>query len=952
MSQLAGLLQLLREEFTRMATDVDEALLCWLGDASQASTHANAAVATWERLAAAMRVIGLEGQAQVLELLADTAQLLALSDETSMGTGLGWLLSWEPLLEACLAQPGQAEPVAALLDYLRASPAAPDEAQLAELALVLGQAPALAPDDEEQDPEQVFAHATPEDLSLALPEDLDAGLFDAFLHDAPEQAAQLSQAVRALLRGGLPTEQLHEVQRVAHTFKGSGNILGLSALAKLAHRMEDVLEFSIRQQNQAAALPERLAQDLAQAADTLEHMVAALRGEDAPPTQAHQHLNRLTDWVRAIHEGRWQEFNAELTAEATEATTPTHQLAADGGRAARAGAADAPAAATNHLSAHAKVPMARLDQLLRQAGQALVQHSQLGGQLQQFEQHLGHLHASQSRLSQHLQALTVQLQRQQVSLHVQAQQPSAQDFDPLELDRYTELHTLAQLLAEQLHDAHQLAQAMQAQTQQSQQQLREHGVLLKQQHEVLLAARLVPFRQILARLRRNVSQTAAATGKQAQLRVQGEDLLIDSDVLEQLAEPLLHLLRNAVDHGIEPPERRQQLGKPLEGTIHLQLSRDGQTLRLSCSDDGQGLDAQAIRHKALSLGLIGPEEVLEETALYRLILLPGFSTRQTLSQISGRGVGMDVVAQRIHTMKGRLDIHSQPGQGSRFSLSVPASAGSQHALLVKVAGQLLALPTRAVQHALSAEQVRRDGASVYWREQSWRHAYLSDWLGLLNAPAPAPQTKPVVVVQGLDNVVALEVDEVQEARELITQDLGRLLRCVPGLLGGALTREGRVLLLLDPALLEQHAQNASPEAQFLALARQLSLPEPVQAPRVLVVEDSLSVRQSLSQLLGDAGWEVHEARDGLEALALLGGPQPIDVVLTDLEMPRLNGLELTRQLREQARWRALPVLMLTSRNSDKHRQSALALGVNTYLCKPCPDAQLLAALQALLVPRA
>jgi CheY-like chemotaxis protein len=324
---------------------------------------------------------------------------------------------------------------------------------------------------------------------------------------------------------------------------------------------------------------------------------------------------------------------------------------------------------------------------------------------------------------------------------------------------------------------------------------------------------------------------------------------------------------------------------------------------------------------------------------------------------------MDVVAQRIHAMKGRLDLHSQPGQGCRFSLSVPASAGSQHALLVKVAGQLLALPTRAVQHALGAEQVRREGASVYWREHRWRHARLSDWLGGLGAPVaspasvPALQTKPVVVVQGLDEAVALEVDEVQEARELITQDVGRLLRCVPGLLGGALTREGRVLLLLDPALLEQHtqkqqAQNASPEAQFLALARQLSLPEPVQAPRVLVVEDSLSVRQSLGQLLQDAGWEVHTARDGLEALSLLTGPQPIDVVLTDLEMPRLNGLELTRQLREQARWQTLPVLMLTSRSSDKHRQSALALGVNTYLCKPCPDAQLLAALQALLLPRA
>ncbi len=423
--------------------------------------------------------------------------------------------------------------------------------------------------------------------------------------------------------------------------------------------------------------------------------------------------------------------------------------------------------------------------------------------------------------------------------------------------------------------------------------------------------------------------------------IEGEQVQLDGDVLERLTEPLLHLLRNAVDHGIENAADRALLGKPAEGTVHLRVTRDGQSVRVEVRDDGAGLDLPAIHAKAVALGLLAADANPDTDVLSRLILLPGFSTRNSVSDVSGRGVGMDVVAERLRAMKGHLDIASVPLEGSTFTLRVPATTGAAHALVVDAGGERFALPTEAVVMGLAAGQAEQRDGHLHLGEQRWRVTPLVTLLGLPDSEEPAAQ-RPAIVLRVGREQIAVFIDRVVEARELILQDTGRLLRRMRGVGSGVLRSDGRVLFMLDPDALAGSGMAVSADAAQ-ALRQRLR----TERRRALVVDDSLSVRKTLSQLLTDAGYEVRTARDGFDALDALAR-EKADIVLTDLEMPNLNGLDLTRRLRRSDEWRDLPVIMISSRGTDKHRSNAEQVGVSAYLTKPYSDSELLGQVRALL----
>jgi chemosensory pili system protein ChpA (sensor histidine kinase/response regulator) len=927
--RLDDMMQVLRDEFELAAADVDNALAAWMGDEpANAATHCEAVVATFERLASVSRMVGLEGQAAVIEQLRDAAMLAAMSDEAAMAAGLGWLALWREPLAASYATPGDADGAMALIEYLAVGPVPPSLVAVSELHDLLLRGPVLPVEDEEARAAS-FLMPLDDDVSIAVPEDIDAGLYETFLADAPEQLARLGDTVRALARGPVDVALLVEAQRVAHTFKGSGNIIGIRGIGRLAHRIEDLLDFAIAQQGR---LPAAMARDLESATATLDQMVYALRGEEAEPADALQQLARLVRWAAAIDDGSWQALVAE-PATALAAAVPAVV------RSPRAAPATATEAAPE-AEAQVRVAASRLGWMVRQAGQSLVQHGRLADRGARLEERLNALIASQQTLEARLRELQAQLDRQGVNLQEKAEQDGG-SFDPLEMDRYNELHTLARFVAEMAADGQDLALSARDEARGSVLALSEHQRVLKAQHAELLRARLVPFRNITARLRRNVSQTAAATGKQVQLRVEGEHLQLDGDVLERLTEALLHLLRNAVDHGIESPEDRALLGKAAEGTVQLTVSREGQTIRIVCRDDGRGLDLPAIHAKALALGLIDAAGDPDAEALARTILLPGFSTRDAVNEVSGRGVGMDVVAERVRGMKGQLDIATEALAGTTFTLRVPATTGAAHALMVEVAGERFALPAEAVVVGVPAAQAVREGGRLVFGESSWRCASLATQVGLVDTCDPlAP--RPAVVLRVGREEVALLVDRVIEARELILQDVGRLLRRVRGISSGALRVDGRVMFMLDPSALDG-AHRAVDEQAATALRRRMQ----AERQRALVVDDSHSVRKTLSQLLGDAGYEVRTARDGFDALDQLSR-QHADIVLTDLEMPNLNGLDLTRRLRESEAWKSLPVIMITSRGTDKHRAGATLAGVSAYLTKPYTDGELLGQVRDLL----
>jgi chemotaxis protein histidine kinase CheA len=930
--QLDDLLSVLRAEFAQSADDIDAALMAWLGDEpAQAVAHCEGICATLDTLASVSRMVALEGQALAIECLRDAAQILALSDAQAMADGLGWLVQWREPLTAAYERPADPTAAEAVVTFLTAGPVPPNAEAAIGLLQLLCQPPVLPQDDPETQ-NAAFADPTEEDVALTVPDDVDPELYDTFLADAPAQAAALGDTCRRLASGPVDMAEVIEAQRVAHTFKGSGNIIGIRGVGKLAHRIEDLLEFAAVQ---GGVLPAAMARDVEVAAATLEQMIGALRGEEAAPQEALSELAALNRWARAIGLGDWQAAVASDEIDRGTGAVPQPNAAP-----ARVPTAAAPAG--SDIEAQVRLPASHMNRLVRRAGQQLVQRGRINDHVQRVQARLAGLQASHHALAARLLELQAQIDRQGVNLQAKVNQEGVL-FDPLEMDRYNELHSLARFVAELAADGLDLAQGAQAEAQAAQTALAEHERDLKAQHTALLSARLLPFKHIASRLRRNVSQTATATGKRVQLHIEGEAVLLDSDVLERLTEPLLHLLRNAVDHGIEAPDDRELIGKAREGRITLAASRDGQMVHIVCRDDGGGLNLPAIHAKAVSLGLIDAQ-MSDEQALAQLILLPGFSTRESVTDVSGRGVGMDVVAERVRAMKGHIDIQTEPLTGTTFTLRVPATLGSTHALIVEAGGERFALPTEAVVTGLAAPQIERRGEQLHADGRRWRGAALAPLLSL--ADKAAGSARPAVVLRVGREELALEVDRVLEARELILQDVGRLLRRVRGVSSAALRNDGRVLFVLNPDAL---AQSATTDNQRLRPEAAAALRQRMQAQRrqALVVDDSLSVRKSLAQLLGDAGYEVRTARDGFDALDQLTRA-PSDIVLTDLEMPNLNGLDFTRRLRQSPQWQDLPVLMLTSRATDKHRDGALQAGVSDYLTKPYTDADLLDRVRNLL----
>jgi chemosensory pili system protein ChpA (sensor histidine kinase/response regulator) len=440
-----------------------------------------------------------------------------------------------------------------------------------------------------------------------------------------------------------------------------------------------------------------------------------------------------------------------------------------------------------------------------------------------------------------------------------------------------------------------------------------------------------------------VSQAAAATGKQVRLVVDGDQVKVDSGMLERLTEPLLHLLRNAVDHGIEAPVDRELLGKPICGEVRVKVERVGGQIRIETQDDGLGLDFGAIHARALALGMLDDQVEPSVDKLSRLILASGFSTRDEVSELSGRGVGLDVVAERVRAMKGRLSIRTEPLMGSTFTLILPSGGGVEHALVVEVAQVQYALPSASVALALAPVDGTVEGREFFHGQRRVPHVWLGAWLGQTEPADLDTAARPHVIVRGAGGEFALAVDRVVDSREVILQDIGNFLRRVPGVAGGVLRADGRVIFTLDVEVL---SASDTPMRRG-EVARQLPQRQPAARKHVLVVDDAVSVRKSLQQLVQDAGFEVSVARDGQDALDVMSR-RAVNIVLTDLEMPTLDGLELTRRVRNSPRLADTPIVMITSRSSDKHRSLAQKAGVDVFLTKPHSDERLLTEVRRLL----
>jgi chemosensory pili system protein ChpA (sensor histidine kinase/response regulator) len=450
---------------------------------------------------------------------------------------------------------------------------------------------------------------------------------------------------------------------------------------------------------------------------------------------------------------------------------------------------------------------------------------------------------------------------------------------------------------------------------------------------------------VAERLYRTVRQTARDVDKRAQLDIQGGDLEIDRSVLEKVTAPLEHLLRNALAHGIETPEQRRVAGKAEFGEIVLSARQSGNEMVLTVQDDGAGLNFARIREKAEANGLLLPGAEPTETLLSQMIFNAGFSTAETVSQVAGRGVGMDVVKSEISALGGRIDITSTPGSGTCFSIYLPLTLAMTQAVMIQAAKHDYALPAPLVQQVLELSPADLEQAmsvgEVGWRGGRYPLSYLPHLLGDTEAVHEVQRYNPVVLLQSGTSQVAVLVDVIEGTREIVVKNIGPQMARITGVAGATVRGDGRVILILNPVPLAlRWASQPHTAVDRRAPAESVEVSAALQSPMVLVVDDSLTVRKITTRLLTREGFRVDSAKDGVDALEKMHDLVP-DVVLLDVEMPRMDGFELARVMRRDARLKSVPIIMITSRTADKHRNHAMEIGVNVYLGKPYQEQQLL-----------
>jgi chemotaxis protein histidine kinase CheA/ActR/RegA family two-component response regulator len=987
---ITDMLALLRDEFTQEVSATRDTLAQWQATPEQPPAGVADMLSWLERFTQALQTVGFEGLGAYLAVIQSFAQQLLETSSTTATDQLKrviWLGEWLYQVNIYLEHPANDAVVDSMVAYLDMCPSPLSEDHILDIASQL----LVLPDVRDEDADELALleqDATTEDVALST-DDVDPELLHALLTDAPQQLDELEQTVTNWGAGTCTEADMQEALRSAHTLKGSGGIIGLPGIARLAHRLEDILEYAFASlhmgqfQETAERPPEAMCQDVLQAIHCLQQMVGHLQGDEEAPSNATLVLQNLLNWVKLIRSGEIDGFDApaEVIAQLTPPTLDDDArtlipipipLSIIESEPVHSPTAPQQNSTKPQDAAVLRLSVSQLSRLLRRAGQSIVHTERLAKLLSNTEDWLTAIERSNQVMAARVNELEATVNSQVLQLRdaqqavLQSKQRDDSNFDPLELDRYDAMHGLSRFIGEAARDSSAMVQQARASTAQSVAMLRQETYALTDQHRELLTARMVSVKTMIPRLKRTVAQTAIATRRKVVLQVTGEDMVVDADVLSRLAEPLLHLLRNAVDHGIELPQDRLAAGKPEQGTIYLDFQRDGEEVVLRVSDDGSGLDLAAIEAKALNFGLIDSAGSMNETDLQRLILRPGFSTRDAVTETSGRGVGMDIVNDRITGLKGRLEIDSSAGLGSTFTVHVPVSSGVAHALVVQCAGEAVALPLEQVNSIVAAGLAQFsvvDGRiQLVYGEQHYPAFALAQWLNVDDISAADIMQRRdawiIVLAKGANGAIALLVDAVLESRELILQDVGLLTRRVRGVIGGALRADGRPLFLLSVAELQRavnvaatHAASAAKQTGLAAVNTvsnaALRKRMQVERTRVLVVDDAWSVRRSMQQLLDDAGYDVATAADGFEALERLRAKVPA-VVLTDLEMPNLNGLELTRRIRDIPQWTAIPVIMITSRTSTKHRDEGQKAGVSLYLTKPYQDADLLAQVRACL----
>ncbi|MEQ1446953.1 Hpt domain-containing protein [Acinetobacter schindleri] len=778
---------------------------------------------------------------------------------------------------------------------------------------------------------------------LADEDDLQSIVEETFLEESQEILENAEKLLNQWFDQRSDRSLLLQLQRAAHSIKGGARMISNESIASIAYGLESAFEqFAVHHFNSNAY--DSLLQK------TLKWLGQAIFDHD---------YNGFEQIKAALDAIEFVDVTAQLPerltkTESLEVTTGFEFVQGDGTEPPNMMGEWAENTSSDSNNEMIRISAELVEKMIDLSGENAINRSRIEMDLGQLGNTLNEMELAIKRLADQLRRMEGELESQIIAKHGSENSRYA-DFDPLEMDQYSSLNQLSKSLAESASDLVDFKTTLAEKIRDTEGLLLQQSRIQAEIQESLMRTRLVPFDRMLPRLQRIVRQTSTTLNRPAELIVQNTEGELDRTILERLVNPFEHMLRNAIDHGLEDTAERLALNKPEVGSIVLNISRQGTDVIISFSDDGKGIDAESIRAKAISLGLIKAEQQVDQEELLQFIFHPGFSTAKAVTQISGRGVGLDVVQSEIKTLGGHVSVNSELGKGTTFTIRVPTTVAVSDALMVKAGDQQFAISLaqidRIVRIAPATLETYFNSKDDYFKIDgvNYKLRYLSEFVS--NQPIPrlnnVAHSLPVLLIKGNGGQsIALLVDQLVGSRaQIVVKPIGQQFASVGVIAGATILGDGQVCLILD-------GQNIARQVQATQRIKQLSdqqdLSRRGNARRlVMIVDDSVTVRKVTSRLLERQGYDIVTAKDGVDAIEQLENVRP-DLMLLDIEMPRMDGFEVTNLVRHHDIHRNLPIIMITSRTGEKHRERAFSLGVTHYMGKPFQEAELLANVQELI----
>ena len=766
-----------------------------------------------------------------------------------------------------------------------------------------------------------------EDLDLD-DEDSDVEILEIFIEEATELLESIDDAIHDWLEDKGSQLYLDDLQRFLHTLKGGARLASMSALGDLSHDFEGFLvesasnkvEYDQDYFDVLLAYHDHLVQALEKIREKIEGIMGAAKDaasvQEFMPAQSDTATSLEVEPADAVEDVMMKKAPQELV-----------KLSAD-----------------------------LLENLVNLAGETSISRARLEEQSSDFSFSLEEMDITISRLQEQLRRLDIETEAQVLFRLERTDSFGTEGFDPLEMDRYSNLQQLSRSLMETAFDLNDIKVTLVDKIRSTETLLVQQARINTELQESLMRARMVPFSRMIPRLRRIVRQVSTELGKQVSLELGNVEGELDRNVMERMVAPLEHMLRNAVDHGIESSERRRKLNKPAIGRVRLSLAREGGDVVITLADDGHGININQVRKKAIEQGMMATNAELSDYEIMQFILEAGFSTATKVTQISGRGVGMDIVHSEIKLLGGSVSINSREGQGTEFKVRLPFTVSVNRALMVGVGDDSYAVPLNTIEGIVRVDYYEMER---YYQEDAPKFVYAGveyDMRSMGSLIHSGKGTKlqldsvkplPVLLVRAGEHTVALQVDSLMGSREIVVKNIGPQFTRVDGVSGATVLGDGSVVIILDLHALIR--SDASAQTSY-RVELDDDFEEEEKVSTIMVVDDSVTVRKVTSRLLERNGYRVILAKDGADAMLKLQDHIP-DVMLLDIEMPRMDGFEVASSMRSSGLLKDIPIIMITSRTGDKHKNRALSMGVNRYMGKPYQEAVLLQSIEALITEK-